>query len=109
MPILRNHAPKRTKNLKARQFMTPNPLFVEGVSTVKRISEVLQTNMSSFPVLNMAGNIIGLIPKNFLIVLVERHHWYIHKAKECKDSAHQHYRTSDYRHSVNEAGTPAGL
>lgn len=41
MPILRNHAPKRTKNLKARQFMTPNPLFVEGVSTVKRISEVL--------------------------------------------------------------------
>lgn len=100
MPILRNHAPKRTKLMKAREFMTPAPLFVEGVSSVKRISEVLQTSCHSFPVLNMSGNIIGIIPKNFLIVLVERHHWYHHhehKHGEGKQPT-QHYRTSDFRH-----------
>jgi len=110
MPILRNHAPKKTKHKKAREFMTPAPLFVEGVSSVKRISEVLQTSCSSFPVLNMAGNIIGLIPKNFLIVLVERHHWYALPAEKAKtNNASQHYRTSDFRHSVNEASTPNAI
>ena len=25
--------------------------------------------------LNSAGNIVGMMPKNFLIVLIENHHW----------------------------------
>jgi hypothetical protein len=28
-----------------------------------------------FPVLNSAGNMVGLIPKNFLIVLLKHHHF----------------------------------
>ena len=28
-----------------------------------------------FPVLNSAGNMVGMIPKNFLIVLVKNHFW----------------------------------
>ena len=31
---------------------------------------------SSIPVVNMAGRIIGLIPANFIITLIEHHHWY---------------------------------
>ena len=30
---------------------------------------------STFPVLNSSGNIVGIIPKNYLIVLIEYHHW----------------------------------
>jgi chloride channel 7 len=41
MPVLRNHAPKRTKRMKAREFMQRNVLFVEGVSDVQRIAEVI--------------------------------------------------------------------
>ncbi len=43
MPVLRNHAPKETMNLHAKDFMTPEPLFVEGISSVRRISEVIDT------------------------------------------------------------------
>lgn len=63
--------------------MAEDPLFVEGVISVERISQVINSEFSMFPVLNMAGNVMGIIPRNFLIVLIERHHWYI--APEGKD------------------------
>lgn len=31
---------------------------------------------SSIPVVNMAGRIIGVIPRDFVIVLIENHIWY---------------------------------
>ena len=34
---------------------------------------------NSTPVVNMAGKIIGLIPTNFIIILVENHAWYEHE------------------------------
>lgn len=33
-------------------------------------------SFSSIPVVNMAGRIIGMIPRNFIIVLMENHVWY---------------------------------
>jgi Mg/Co/Ni transporter MgtE len=33
----------------------------------------------SIPVVNMAGKLIGVIPKNFVIVLIEHHAWYEYK------------------------------
>ena len=41
MPVLRNHAPKQTRRLLAKNIMTPEPLFVEGVSTVRRLAEAI--------------------------------------------------------------------
>ena len=49
---------------------------VESVCQVERLAEVLDNEFSSIPVVNMAGRIIGMIPKNFVIVLIENHHWY---------------------------------
>ena len=34
---------------------------------------------TSIPVVNMAGKIIGMISKNFIITLVENHAWYEHE------------------------------
>lgn len=68
--------PPHAKKIHAWQIMTENPLFIEGVISVSRIAEVLECDGNMFPVLNMAGNVMGIIPKNFLVVLVERHHWY---------------------------------
>lgn len=42
---------------------------------VDYLNDILQKPYSMFPVLNSAGNIVGMMPKNFLIVLVENHHW----------------------------------
>ena len=49
---------------------------VESVCTVERLNELLFSNFSSVPVVNTHGSIIGLVPKHFIIVLIENHHWY---------------------------------
>jgi len=38
--------------------------------------QVCQMGFSSIPVVNMAGRIIGLIPRNFVVTLIENHVWY---------------------------------
>jgi hypothetical protein len=49
---------------------------VESVCTVSRIEEVLQLPFHCLPVVNTSGKLIGIIPKNFLVVLIENHAWY---------------------------------
>ena len=77
LPVLRDYVPKHAKKVRAWEIMTPDPLFVEGVMHVDRIAEVIDTDVTMFPVLNMTGNVMGVIPKNFLIVLLEQHNWYV--------------------------------
>jgi len=56
----------------------------------------------------MSGNVMGVIPKNFLVVLLKHHHWYI--APEGKDVTAM-YKTHDVeqkRKSVNLNGSLGG-
>jgi hypothetical protein len=109
MPILRNHAPKQTMYLHAKDFMTPEPIIVEGISTVDRLAEVLNTPFNVFPVLNMAGNVMGMIPRNFMIVLIERLHWYELKGDsgDVKTRYTSHYKKQDTISAVNFSGKGA--
>lgn len=47
---------------------------------VDRLAEVCSRGFSSIPVVNMAGRLIGMIPRNFVIVLIENHFWYDEEA-----------------------------
>jgi hypothetical protein len=55
--------------------MTNLVLTVEGIVSVEYLRDILKKPFNVFPVLNSAGNIVGMIPKSFLIVLVEQYHW----------------------------------
>jgi hypothetical protein len=82
MPLLRNHVPNENKNIRVRdlidQIFDGNQYLevVESVCSVERLIEVLNSNYSTIPVVNMYGSLIGLIPKSFVIVLIENHQWY---------------------------------
>ena len=75
LPVLRNHVPKSQSETTAYQVMSPLVLTVQGIVGVDYLSDILQKPYSMYPVLNTAGNIVGMMPKNFLIVLIENHHW----------------------------------
>jgi len=75
LPLLRNHVPKSQTETTAYQIMTALVLTVEGIVSVEYLQDILQKPYSTYPVLNSAGNIVGVMPKNFLIVLIENHHW----------------------------------
>ena len=49
---------------------------VESVCSVLRLSEVLQFDFSTIPVVNMHGSLLGLVPKHFIITLIQQHCWY---------------------------------
>jgi len=49
---------------------------VESVCTVERLSQVLKMDFNTIPICNMYGTVIGLVPKHFIIVLIENHMWY---------------------------------
>jgi hypothetical protein len=55
---------------------------VESVTTVEKLTEVLDSHYSTIAVVNLFGSLIGLIPKNFVIVLLENHWWYEEKMNE---------------------------
>ena len=55
--------------------MSSPVLTVEGIISVEYLVDILTKPFSTYPVLNSAGNFVGMIPKNFLIVLIENHHW----------------------------------
>lgn len=79
MPLLRNHMPEENCKLRVKELLEKNPQqieVVESVCQVDRLTQVCQMSFSSIPVVNMAGRIIGLIPRNFIIVLMENHVWY---------------------------------
>ena len=78
--MLRNHCPKSEKNVTAFQIMHSPVVTVEGIISTEYLSEILQHDFSMFPVLNSAGNMVGMIPKNFLIVLL-KHHNFIDESK----------------------------
>ena len=79
MPLLRNHVPFVNENMRVKELLDKRQQtveVVESVCQVERLADVLDNDFSSIPVVNMAGRIIGMIPKNFVIVLLENHNWY---------------------------------
>ena len=76
MPLLRNHMPEVNMNIRVKDLLERKPQHievVESVCQVDRLQEVCSMGFSSIPVVNMAGRIIGLIPANFVITLIEHH------------------------------------
>lgn len=55
--------------------MSAPVLTIEGIISVEYLVDVLKKPFNTLPVLNSAGNIVGMMPKNFLIVLIENRHW----------------------------------
>lgn len=77
MPLLRNHLPKESRKTRVREVITGYELSViESICSVGRLADVCRKDFNSIPVVNMAGKLIGTIPKNFIIVLLENFNFY---------------------------------
>ena len=70
---------------------------------MQRLGEVINNDFNSIPVVNMAGKIIGLIPKSSIIVLIENHWWY----NESK-VARQEEVTSFYQSAIKRTASRGG-
>lgn len=76
MPILIRKVPAENRQVKAEQIMNKNVISLKCVDTLRNIYNCIKTPHSAFPVLNMQGQVIGLISKHFLITLLEKKQYY---------------------------------
>lgn len=93
--------PEANMNIRVKDLLerTPQQIeVVESVCQVDRLQEVCSMGFSSIPVVNMAGRIIGLIPANFVITLIEHHQWYaeekIKGGSEAGEQVSNYYTTA---------------
>ena len=63
LPLLRTHVPKSQTEVTAYQIMSTLVLTVEGIVSVEFLVDILQKPFSQYPVMNSAGNIVGMMPK----------------------------------------------
>jgi len=77
MPILVEEVPIPCQKIIAEKIMARAPITCRNIETVENIKAALLTSHHGFPVMNSKGNVVGLIPKNFLIVLIKNKAWYI--------------------------------
>lgn len=56
--------------------MAEELVTMSSLPTVHEVLVALQSGHNSFPVQNRSAQLVGKIPANFLIVLIEQHAWY---------------------------------
>jgi predicted transcriptional regulator len=82
LPILIDKVPEPCKKIIAEDVMARNVVTLQCVDTVTNIEEAItKTNHHGFPVLNSKGECIGLIPRNYIIVLITKN-WFYQKDSE---------------------------
>ena len=50
---------------------------LQRVDNLENIAKAMDYNHHAFPVVNGAGNLIGMIPKNFMITLIKNKGYYV--------------------------------
>ena len=60
----------------AEMMMSKKLVVLQRVDTVENIAKACIAGHHSFPVVNASGNLIGMIPSNFLIVIIKNRGFY---------------------------------
>ena len=56
--------------------MSPKIVTLQNVDTVQNVMAAMKTSHHAFPILNSRGNVVGIIPKNYAITLIESRAFY---------------------------------
>ena len=70
MPILTDQVALSCRYVRAEQMMSTNILTLNVVDSVENIYAALKSSHHGFPVLNSKQRVVGLIPKNYLWILI---------------------------------------
>jgi hypothetical protein len=82
IPILIDSIPEPCKNIMAELMMNKDLVILQRVDTLENIAKAMSFTHHAFPVVNAAGNLIGMIPRNFIITLIKQKGYYVHPHQE---------------------------
>ena len=76
IPILPQHAPAAARDIVLADIMKVDVCCLSTISTVKEVRYALAHYHSGYPVKNMAGRLVGLIPTHMLVTLAKNRIFY---------------------------------
>lgn len=77
MPILSDKIPSPCKNLKAGDLMSKNVVSLKMIEFVENVNRVVTSdNHHNYPVFGPDHKLVGIIPKNFVLTMVQYEGWY---------------------------------
>ena len=70
IPMIRESLPDETENLAVKDFMVKEVTTIPSVCDMASIRACFATTHEAWPVMNLAGNMVGRIPKSVLVKLI---------------------------------------
>lgn len=77
MPIIIDSVPEDNKKMIAGQIMSQKVVTLKNVETVANLMTALKTSHHAFPILNHLGNLVGVMPRNFILTILENRGFYM--------------------------------
>jgi predicted transcriptional regulator len=91
MPILIDKVPRPCKKIIAEDVMAKELVTLNCVETLPNIEKAItETNHHGFPVLNSKGKCIGIIPRNYIVVLLKMNWFYQEDSDDVRESMYNH-------------------
>ena len=56
--------------------MARNPIMLPTIANMEQCKKALQSHHNAYPVVNTAGRLVGLMPKNIVVAILEKKHFY---------------------------------
>lgn len=94
IPMINGDVPPPCRMQIAENIMSKKLVTIQNVAKLADIKRAIETNHHAFPVLNSKGNFVGLMPRNFLLVLIEERHFYGSNIDATFASDQQEYTSS---------------
>jgi len=101
-PILQDWIPAPCKDVIAQQLMNRNLVSFRAVETLYNIKKGCLEGHHAFPVLNEKGNIIGMIPRNFVVVLLRYRAFYVNELEMDDGTSEAQSRAPHVRQALKE-------
>ena len=72
IPFLGDRYPSTANFVRASAIMSSKVFKLNVICSMETLNKAFQTDYSGFPVINEAGNLVGIIPRRFLGILIKR-------------------------------------
>ena len=104
MPFLRADCPESTKYLKASVIMAKEPVTLPTIANMAACKLALQSHHNAYPVVNTAGRLVGLIPKRFVVKILEKKAFYDKDSIDRSQMMGGHTDAAAAQYSLNDDG-----
>jgi hypothetical protein len=86
MPVLQDWIPLPCKGIIAEQMMTKHVVTLNRVENLGNVLKAMSHGHHAFPVTNAKGNMIGIMPANYIITLLQNRGYYIQDKVDSKNN-----------------------